>query len=141
MQRSISKAIISVVRWDVENVAGVLQKCGGFPTGMEAAMHGMQETYEDNDTEGVLLIDAKNAFNSLKRAVTIHNIQRLCPALARIILNCYRTPAQLLVIDDGELLSSEGTRQGDPLSMAAYASATVPLINRLTKEVPLCMQS
>ena len=132
---------MSVVRSDVENAAGALQKCTGSSSGIEATVNGMQEMYVDNDMEGVLMIDGKNAFNSLNRAVAIHNIQRLCPVLARIVLNCYRIPARLLVIDDGDLLLSEGTTQRDPLSMAVYALATVPLTNRLTKEVPLCRQS
>ena len=52
----------------------------------------------------------------------------------------------VLVIGNGDRSSSsssssEGTTQGDPLSMAVYVLTTVPLIDRLTKEVPQCRQS
>ena len=54
---------------------------------------------------------------------------RLCPEIEPAIVNTYRLNAQLLL---GEtILSEEGTTQGDPLAMAMYAIATVPLIHQL----------
>ena len=52
----------------------------------------MRDVFHDDDSEGVLLIDA---FNSLNRAVALHNIQRLCPSFATILINTYRKPACL----------------------------------------------
>ena len=50
----------------------------------------------------------------------MHNIQRLCPPLATVIINSYRSLTDLFV--DGEvLLSKRGTTQGDPLTMPMYA--------------------
>ena len=55
-------------------------------------------------------------------------------ALATILINTYREPTELFV--DGEVLfSRERTTQGDPLAMAMYAIATVPLINKLKENV------
>ena len=54
----------------------------------------------------------------------------ICPALAPILINTYRTPSYMFV--DGEyILSKEGTTQGDPLAMAMYAYGTLPLIQKL----------
>ena len=87
------------------------------------------KAYQHDDTEGVLLIDASSAFNSLNRAVALHNVQYLCPQFAPILINTYRDPACLFV--DGDVLySEEGTTQGDPLAIPLYALATVPLIKK-----------
>jgi len=86
------------------------------------------------DSEGMLLIDATNAFNSFNRAVALYNIQRLCPSFSTVLISTYSHPACLFV--DGDILySEEGTTQGDPLAMPFYALATVPLIKKLVAPV------
>ena len=89
----------------------------------------MTTFFEENDsTEGVLLVDASNALNSLNRGVMLRNIQELCPAFSKWVTNFYRSSTFLFV--GGETIQSlEGTTQGDSLSMAIYALATLPLIN------------
>ena len=62
------------------------------------------------------------------------DIQQLCPPLARILINTYRSPASLFVSGD-TILSEEGTTQGDPLAMPMYAIAMIPLIRRLNNDV------
>ena len=126
VRRIIAKAVLSVISNDIQHAAGSLQLCAGQPSGGEAAVHSMREVFNNDDTEGMLLIDATNAFNSLNRAVALHNIQRLCPAFSTILVNTYRHPASLFV--DGDV-------QGDPLAMPFYALATVPLIQKLTARV------
>ena len=56
---------------------------------------------------------------------------KLCPPLSKALVNTYRSDIDLYI--GGEtLLSQEGTTQGDPLAMAMYAIATVPLIKRIS---------
>ena len=93
-------------------------------------MHAVRTAFESDENEAVLLVDATNAFNSLNRQVALHNIQRLCPLLATILINTYRAPTELFV-DGDAILSQEGTTQGDPLAMPMYALATIPLIKKL----------
>ena len=59
---------------------------------------GRGGTYDSQQTEAVILIDASNAFNSLNRETALRNIQQLCPPLSKIIINTYREDAQLLII-------------------------------------------
>ena len=104
--------------------------CGGQISGIEAAVHAVRTAFDSNDTEAVLFVDATNAFNSLNRQVALHNIRRLCPPLATILINMYRAPTELFV-DGDTLLSQEGVTQGDPLAMPMFALATIPLIKKL----------
>lgn len=92
--------------------------------------HGMREKFANSESEAALLVDAMNAFNTLNRTVALHNMQQICPALATIQINTYREPARLFC-DGDEILSQEGTTQGDPLAMPMYALATIPLMKKL----------
>ena len=129
-RRIISKAILFMVKTDILEAAGNLQLCAGQEAGCEAAVHAMQSLYHSSNTQAVLLADASNAFNSLNRHVSLHNLHFICPPLAVTLTNVYREASSLFI--DGEcLLSEEGTTQGDPLAMAMYALSTVPLIRKL----------
>ena len=75
-------------------------------------------------------------FNRLNRAVALYNIQYVCPPLATVVINFYRTPARLFVTGAMELHSHEGTTQGCPLAMAFYAVSTIPLISKCRDTPP-----
>lgn len=117
---------------EVMDASGSLQVCAGQKSGSEAAIHAMREIFEADETDAALLINASNAFNSLNRAATLHNVRVICPAIAIYGINTYRVPARLFVVGGKELESSEGTTQGDPLAMSLYAVSLQPLITRLT---------
>ena len=90
----------------------------------------MQSIFQEDSTEAVLIVDASNAFNNLNRQVALLNIHDVCPAIATVLTNCYRSESPLYV--QGEmLLSREGTTQGDPLAMAMFALASEPLIQKV----------
>ena len=127
VRRIIAKAILRVIKSDVQSSAGSIQLCAGQIGGAEAAIHAVRELFE---SEAVLLVDAHNAFNSLNRQVALRNIPSLCPSLAPILINSYRDPANLY-IDNTTILSQEGTTQGDPLAMPMYAIAILPLVRQL----------
>ena len=91
------------------------------------------ELFEDDDSHGILLIDATNAFNSLNRSVAMQNLPFLCPELAIFINNCYATPARLFISSGQEIKSAEGTTQSDPTAMAMYAISILPLLETKSK--------
>ena len=107
----------------------MIQLCAGQIAGIEAAVHAVR-SFQNDETETILLVDASNAFNSLNRQSALLNIQRLCPSIATALINTYRAPSELYV-DGDVLLSQEGTTQGDPLAMPMYALATISLIRKL----------
>jgi hypothetical protein len=91
----------------------------------------MTELWEKFSTDCLLLIDASNAFNRLKRVPAQWNIRFICPPLGIILINLYRRPARLFILGGYELSSQEGVTQGCPFAMAMYALATLPLLNLL----------
>ena len=140
LRRIIGKAVMSVTRMDVQKACGPLQLCAGQPAGVESAIHAMRNIFEDEESDGVLLIDADNAFNRVNRAVALWNIQFTCPAMKHILINFYRKSTRIFMRSDDaawELLSQEGTTQGCPLAMAMYALALCPLMKEIR---PLCNQ-
>ena len=42
-----------------------------------------------DETEAVLLVDVKNAFNSLNHATSLFNIQVVWPSIAPVLVNIY----------------------------------------------------
>ena len=104
----------------------------GVKSGCEAAVYATREILEKHDVEATLLLfDATNAFNSLKRKVVLHNIKYVCPVLKNIMTNCYQSHIHLFIPGNGEVTFHEATTQGDHLEMAMFALAMVPLINKL----------
>ena len=130
VRRIVGKAVLSVIGKDIAQAAGPLQLCAGHTAGCEAAVHAMRKVFSDVSTDAVILVDAANAFNNLNRQVALVNIQYLCPPIAVILINCYRSDIRLFVEKD-VIMSQEGTTQGDPLAMAFFALASVPLINAI----------
>ena len=139
IRRIIGKAVMAVTGEKVQEAVGALQLCAGHPVGVESAIHAMRDFLNDDSSDGILLIDADNAFNRVNRAVALWNVQFTCPAMKHVLINFYRSPTRIFMNGDGcfELLSQEGTTQGCPLAMAMYAIALVPLLKHL---LPMCKQ-
>ena len=96
-------------------------------------MHVMHNLFETSEAEAIIFVDAANPFNSLNRKAVLHNIQHLCPSLAKVLINMYREDVRLFV-DRETVLSQERTTQGDPLAMAMYAITITSLINHVESE-------
>ena len=134
LRRIIGKAVMRIIGRDLQQAAGSSQLCAGQMGGCEAAVHAMKQIFDLPEVDGVLLVDAKNAFNELNRQVTLRNVEALCPSLAPILIY---TDA-FLFTGGRTIFSSEGTTQGDPLTMAMYTIGTLPLISHLTGLVKQC---
>ena len=73
----------------------------------------MKEIYQQYGIEGIILVDAST----------------------------YRNTSQLFVIGGGEILSKEGTTQGDNLVMSFYGLGTKPLLDKFPKQLPQVKKS
>ena len=140
LRRIIGKSISRSTSQYIKEAAGPLQTCAGHGAGAESAVHAMRELFSLEGTDGILLIDASNAFNCLNRKVALHNIQIVCPVISTYIINTYRHFSTLYVAGGKKLLSMEGTTQGDPLAMAWYSLSTVSLIDSLRNQIPSVSQ-
>lgn len=58
-------------------------------------------------------------------------MQYICPPFTTVLINTYRIPARLFIVNGGEIQSSEGTTQGDTLAMPFYGFGTNPIFQYL----------
>ena len=137
LRRIVGKLIMNVIKDDIQNAAGPIQTCAGLKGGIEACIHATRNIWEEESTEGVLMVDAENAFNTLNRKLALHNVRQLCPPFYQYLHNTYQEPAKLIVNDQKstEFLSSdEGCTQGDVTAMAFYALGLQPLTRDLSSK-------
>ena len=99
--------------------------------GIENAIHTVRDQYNKSSANAILLLDAENAFNSLNRNLALKNIENTSPSLLAAIKNSYSNPS-LLFVNKKTIYSQEGTTQGDPLAIAMYDLAIIPLIKLLS---------
>ena len=132
LRRIIAKSVSSVLRNDIQRAAGTLQTCSGIEAGIEGAIHAMRETFDLETSEGMLLVDATNAFNNLNRDAALNNVRQVCPPFSQFLNNCYQSKSKLFISGSKQFIwSEEGATQGDPIAMDMYAVATSPLVNNL----------
>ena len=139
LRRIIGKAVMSILKLDVQRAGGCLQTCTGIRSGIEEAIHATYAAWNLPNTECLLQVDADNAFNRLNRKVALHNIREICPPLETYLFNHYQTAAPLYVNNDNKqqemFLSEEGCTQGDPSAMGFYALGVKPLVDSLAASV------
>ena len=111
VRRIIGKAVMVVTGEKVQEAVGALQLCAGHPVELSLRFMRCEDFSDDDDSDGILLIDADNAFNRVNRAVALWNIQFTCPEMKHVLINFYRSPTRIFMNSEGffELLSQEGT--------------------------------
>ena len=85
----IGKSVMAVTGSKAQETVGALQLCARHPVGVESAIHAMRSFISDDDSYGILLIDADNAFNRINRSAALWNIQYTCPSMKHITINNY----------------------------------------------------
>ena len=121
-RRILCKVIAMATRDDITDLCGVDQLCSGLKSGIEGSVHAMRDLYEEKHSDGwgLLLVDARNVFDSLNRAAAFWNSRIQWPRCSRFLFNTYRGYPSLILQGSTKseaLYSKEGVGQGDSLSM------------------------
>lgn len=138
LRRITAKCVTKVLKQDVIEASGPLQLCEGHKGGSEAGIHVVNNIFEADETDAVLLIDATNAFNSLNRTAALHNIRIVCPSLATYAINTFRVPACSPVCDWRKrtaVCRGNHTRRPPGNEFLRYKFAT---LNHALRGVQLC---
>ena len=107
------------------------QLCLGQKWDIEYAIHTLRDQNSKTSADTILLIDAKNAFNLLNRKLALKNIEKTCPSLLTAIKNSYSNTSKLFN-NKKIIYTQKGTTQGDPVALATYGLAIIPLIKLLS---------
>jgi hypothetical protein len=141
LRRIVGKTITSFLMEEIKQAVGPLQVCAGYITGIEAAIHAMSHVFDEEGTDGIILIHATNAFNQMNTAVAMHNLQLTCNKMSMYIINTYRSTSRIFTCGGGEILSPEGTTQCDPLAIPWYSVNTAVMIQSLKLNIPEVKQA
>lgn len=83
------------------------QLCAGLKHSIEGAIHSMNDTFTDKDDQGVLMIDTRNAFNSVNRTAMLRNVQVHWPRACRFVFDTYKGWSQMVL----KISCSVGTKE------------------------------
>ena len=135
IRRTIGKCIEWVVKKEIQEVDGLLQMAIGLQSGADAGIHSMKVIFDDEQTDAAMLVDASNAFNSLNGNAALRKTKLLRPQFSTILINTYRLPVRM-IFGSKDIVSNEGTTQGDNLVMSFFALGTATLFNYLLISSP-----
>ena len=106
-----------------------LQLCVGQHVGCEAAVHALSSMFSEDNSNGILLVDADNVFNQINRNIMLHNIQIICLIIATYVINSYSREARHFITDSEEITSAEDPTQCDPTAKPIYALGSLLLLS------------
>ena len=139
LRRLVSKCLSSVAAPLVSTILPPHQVGVGTPGGAEAIVHSLQllranPLISDSD-KWVLLVDFRNAFNNIDRALMFEELRSHIPGISPWMEWCYGSQPHL-IHGDYTIHSCAGVQQGDPLGPLGFSMALHPIVQRIVNEVP-----
>jgi hypothetical protein len=137
LRRLVAKAACKVVMTKMAMQFLPVQLGFGVPRATEAAAHAARSYIADfQPGQGLLKLDFKNAFNTVRRDNMFQTVHEEIPELYPFVHMCYAS-ASLLTFGEYLLLSDEGAQQGDPLGPLLFCSSSLKLARSMTSEFNL----
>ena len=94
---------------------------------------------QSSKDSGILQIDFKNAFNSVKRSKVLEAVANFLPSVAPFATFCYSQHSHLH-FNSTYLSSQSGVQQGDPLGPLLFSLALWPIIKEIETKLPDLVQ-
>ena len=106
--------------------------------GAESIMHAKKITFERMKivkSGGILQIDFRNAFDSVKRSHLLGSTKVLMPSIMSFASFCYSKHSDLF-FNSSTVDCQTGVQQGDPLGPLSFSLAFSPLIDEIESKLP-----
>ena len=110
LRRIIGRTKVKCVKRDLQLLGRNVQMRLEQKSDIEHAIHALRRRLLEDRTEGILLIAARNAFNSLNRDLALINIRKLCPSIYTAIRNSCKNPSDLFVDKSNQVSRRNNTR-------------------------------
>ena len=130
LRRLVAKCIAKQTQTESAELFSSKQLGVGVKGGAESMIHATKITFEKlqrSQDAGILLIDFKNAFNSIKRSQILIAAVTLMPSLASFAIYCYSQHSHLYY-SNKSVTSQSGVQQGDPLGPLLFSLTLSPII-------------
>jgi hypothetical protein len=115
LRRLVAKIASSLVLSDLSSLLASRQLGYGVKGGAESAVHAARWYLQNlRPGHGVLKLDFRNAFNSIRRDIMLHSVIEHAPLIYPLVFSCYSSPTSLFW-EGRVIMSAEGVQQGDPL--------------------------
>ena len=106
----------------------------GITAGAEAAVQASRVYIKHlSSDKAVVKVDFQNAFNSIRRDRLLKAVEDHIPDLLPFVYSAFSSPS-ILMWGDGQLLSTEGIQQGDPLGPMLFCLGIHKLVSSLSSE-------
>ena len=131
LRRLVAKVASRRVVSQMQTILSPLQLGYATPLGAEAAIHSARQYLVDLPADhGMVKLDFRNAFNSVRRDKVLESALEHTPELYPFIYSCY-SAASNLFFDNSIYQSQEGVQQGDPLGPLLFCLVIHPLVKKL----------
>ena len=130
LRRWVAKCIAKQTQTEPAELFSSKQLGVGVKGGAESMIHATKITFEKlqrSQDAGILLIDFKNAFNSIKRSQILNAAVTLMLSLASFAIYCYSQHSHLYY-SNTSVTSQSGMQQGDPMGPLLFSLTLWPII-------------
>ena len=130
LQLLVAKCIAKQTHTESAELFSSKQLGVGVKGGAQSIIHATKITFEKlqlSQDAGILQIDFKNAFNSIKRSQILNSTIKLMPSLASFVIYCYSQQSHLYY-SNKSVTSQSGVQQGDPFGPLLFSLTLWPII-------------